>query len=101
MNESSWGDCQNPEQMLESLRRDLRVHRSTRGKRKLRLFACGCVTRLEGVLADARCRPVIETAERIAEGTAGPDEVLTGQELTHQILTSIQKKYTAAHASHL
>jgi hypothetical protein len=101
MNESSWADCQNPEQMLESLRRDLRLHRAARGKRKLRLFACGCLTRLGDVLTDPRCRTVLDTAERVAEGTAGADEVLAGQELAHDILTSIQKTYVSAHANHL
>ena len=37
--------------------------------RKLRLFACACCRRIEGVLADDRLRALIDVAEQIADGT--------------------------------
>src|SRR5262249_18335488 len=59
--------------MLEYLRDALRVDKSKRGKRKLRLFACACCRRYWRRLAKTT-RLAIALAERYADGRATKQE---------------------------
>jgi hypothetical protein len=66
--------------MLWSLR-GTKVTRTKAGRRKLRLFACGCCRLIWDRLTDDRLRRAVEVAERLAEGQAGKEELgaaLTG-----------------------
>jgi hypothetical protein len=60
--------------LLWSLR-GTKVTRTKAGRRKLRLFACGCCRLIEDRLADERLRHAVEVAERFAEGQAGKEEL--------------------------
>jgi hypothetical protein len=51
------------------------VARTKAGKRKLRLFACGCCRLIWGHLRDPRLRAAVEVAERFAEGQATKQEL--------------------------
>jgi hypothetical protein len=43
-------------------------------ERKLRLFACACVNRVQSRLEDSRCRQAIPVAERLADGLVNEEE---------------------------
>ncbi len=68
MIETDWLTGEDPQAMLEHLRRTRRIHRTPAGKRKLRLFLCACFRQLWDFLPDPRTRAVIELAERLADG---------------------------------
>jgi hypothetical protein len=63
MTEQEWLACTDPTPMLAFL--GGRV-----GRRKFRLFACGCVRLVWHLLRDPRSRQAVETAERYADGRA-------------------------------
>jgi hypothetical protein len=67
MTESEWMSCENPEPMLEFLRR----RKSTR---KQRLFACACC-RLVWDRLPLQWRQAVEVSERFADGDASKEEV--------------------------
>jgi hypothetical protein len=52
-----------------------KVIRTKAGRRKLRLFACGCCRLIWDRLQDARLRQAVEVAERFAEGEASKAEL--------------------------
>ena len=54
---------------------DLRQQRTKAGKRKLRLFACGCCRAACSRLPDDRLRTTAQIAERFAEGLASKEEL--------------------------
>src|SRR5438552_3465249 len=57
MTEAEWEACTDPRLMLDQVR-------LTAGARPLRWFACACVRRVWGLLADERSRQAVEVAER-------------------------------------
>jgi hypothetical protein len=61
--------------MLWCLRTVGKVTRTKVGKRKLRLFACGCCRLAWGQMHDPRLREAVEVAERFAEGRATKGEL--------------------------
>jgi hypothetical protein len=61
--------------MVWELRSIGKVSRTKAGKRKLRLFGCGCCRLVWGLLTDSRLRKAVELAERFAEGEASKDEL--------------------------
>jgi hypothetical protein len=66
MTEADWLGGIDPERMLQFLT----GRRDRPEDRKLRLFACACVRRLEAHLSDRRCRAALETSEAFADGRA-------------------------------
>lgn len=64
-----------PEVLLVHLRRSMNIHETSRGKRKLRLFACGCSRRHWDQLG-GECRAAIEFAEQFADGKFSRQERL-------------------------
>jgi hypothetical protein len=54
---------------------DRGVPRTKVGRRKLRLFACGCCRVAWDVLPDDRLRDAVRVAERFADGQASKDEL--------------------------
>jgi hypothetical protein len=65
MTEEEWLACADPLPMLQFLR-------DTGSSRKLRLFGCGACRRIWHLLTQERSRVCVETAERYADGQAGP-----------------------------
>src|SRR5205807_1674027 len=63
MTETEWLTCAN----LHTHEHELFVSRKA-SDRKLRLFACGCVRRVQHLFVDPRSSAVLEAAERYAEG---------------------------------
>jgi hypothetical protein len=61
--------------LVWNLRSMTQVTRTKRGKRKLRLFACGCCRLIWERLRDPRLRKAVEVAERFAEGETDKDEL--------------------------
>jgi hypothetical protein len=69
MTEAEWLGCDDPDRMLQFLQ-------GKASERKLRLFACACVRRVWGLLAEERSRKGVEVSERYADGLAGAGELL-------------------------
>jgi hypothetical protein len=61
MTGAEWMVCKDPGLMLDSIRFKV-------SERKVRLFACGCVRRIENLLTDQRALDALEIAERYADG---------------------------------
>jgi hypothetical protein len=68
MTEQEWlAEHSFPQSMVWELLRPGKVQRTRAGKRKLRLFACGCCRLVWGLLADPRSRMAVEVAEQYAD----------------------------------
>lgn len=68
MNEKQWAtERWNAQYMVHTLG-DLRLPRTKAGRRKLRLYACGCCRGVWDMLPDDRLRRAVEVAERFADG---------------------------------
>jgi hypothetical protein len=61
--------------MLYHLKREAKVVRSPKGRRKLRLFACGCCRQVWHLIEDARSRRLVGLSEQLADGLARPLEL--------------------------
>jgi hypothetical protein len=67
MTEAEWVACTLADEDTGAMQKYLQGKGSPR---KLRLFACACCRRIEGVLTDRRGRRALETAEKYADGLA-------------------------------
>jgi hypothetical protein len=77
MTEADWlKEYQNPQAMIWTFR-GTKTTRTKAGKRKLRLFACGCCRLIWKLLPDEPFREVVEVAERFAEANAVKEELAT------------------------
>jgi hypothetical protein len=101
VNEVQWLKSTDPDVMLDGLRgleANARgvlfgwLRRSCRDGegRKLRLFACACCRRIWPLLADARSRQAVETAERFAEGMASRKELAAAWEAAGQAVAAAE-----------
>jgi hypothetical protein len=78
MTEEEWlNELSHSQGMLGYLRTTSNVARTKAGKRKLRLFACGCCRIIWEHFHDSRLRDVVDVAERFAEGRATKEELST------------------------
>jgi hypothetical protein len=75
MTEEQWLACTDSASMPGFLCFGLKVSRTKRGRRKLRLYACACCRRAWHLLPDERDRRALEVAERFADGAASNDEL--------------------------
>lgn len=75
MTEAEWQDTTDVSGMLRCVREQHGASRRKAGKRKLRLFGCGCCRQLWGWMDDARSREAVVVAERLADGLARAEEV--------------------------
>ena len=75
MTESEWLDETNVSQWMANALYDRRVSRTKSGRRKLRLFACGCCRLAWKTIPNKRLRDAVQTAERFADGTASAAEL--------------------------
>jgi hypothetical protein len=76
MTEAKWlTESRHSQSMVWELRSMGKVSRTKAGKRKLRLFACGCCRLVWELLTDPRLQEAVEVAERFAEGSATKDEL--------------------------
>jgi hypothetical protein len=73
--EAEWRKERGNAQWLMHHLRSRRLPRTKAGRRKLRLFACGCCRLTWDQLPDARLREAVLVAERFAEGQASKDEL--------------------------
>jgi hypothetical protein len=70
LTEAEWLSASEPYLLSSYLCNVLRLNRTRSGRRKFRLFGCGCCRRLWDLFeAQPLCAAVVDTAERIAEGT--------------------------------
>jgi hypothetical protein len=75
MTEAEWqNETGRPQWMADHLG-ERGVARTKAGRRKLRLFACGCCRAAWAVLPDPRLRDAVVVAERFADGLASKDEL--------------------------
>ncbi|MGH7174300.1 MAG: hypothetical protein ACRELF_04965 [Gemmataceae bacterium] len=76
MTENEWVNEQHRSQtMLLALLRPGKLQRTKAGKRKLRLFACGCCRLVWGLLVDRRLKEAVIVAEQFAEGQTDKTEL--------------------------
>jgi hypothetical protein len=76
LTESEWQGCtDNALEMLWTLHAGGKVMRTKVGRRKLRLFACGCCRRIWKLLRHRRLRDTVEIAERFSDGKATKKEL--------------------------
>jgi len=81
MTEAEWLTGAEPPQLMVQALRDMgKVQRTKAGRRKLRLFGCGCCRLIWGRLSDPRLREAVEMAERFTEGLATKEELLARQQ---------------------
>jgi hypothetical protein len=73
--EVEWQSTTDVLAMLRCLAEQHGAKRRKAGRRKLRLFGCGCCRQLFGWMADHRSREAVEVAERLADGRASESEV--------------------------
>jgi hypothetical protein len=78
MTEAGWQECEDVGEMLRYLRREAKV-RSPKGRRKLRLFACGCCRQVWPLIEDPRSRQLVELAEQAADGLTDPLELAVAE----------------------
>ena len=81
MTEAEWLACTDPQTMLDSLR-------GKASDRKLRLFACACCRRAWHLLTREQPRAAVATAERYADGLAGPEELRQGWSAVRKALST-------------
>lgn len=75
MTEKEWLKEKRHVQWMANFLGDRGLPRTKAGRRKLRLFACGCCRVAWDVLPDDRLREAVSTAERFADGQASKDEL--------------------------
>jgi hypothetical protein len=73
--EAEWLACDDVGEMLRYLKRGANATRSPRGRRKLRLFACGCCRQVWELIEDPRSRRLVGLSEALADGLADPSEL--------------------------
>jgi hypothetical protein len=95
MDEGEWLKGEDPQRMLNSVRRS-RKHRAS--ERKFRMFAVACCRRLWLVM-DTRSRETVEIAERLAGGELPIGEVTAAYETARQVVRTIERDYGGASAS--
>ena len=85
MNEAEWLGQTDPGPMLDYL-----TGRPDRpDDRKLRLFACACVRRLQPYLTDRRCRAALEKSEAFADGLAARRELWVSHQSALSVLCGL------------
>jgi hypothetical protein len=75
MTEAEWRTEDSRPQWMADFLGDRRTSRTKAGRRKLRLFACGCCRVAWDVLPDDRLREAVRVAERFADGLATKEEL--------------------------
>ena len=75
MTETEWLNERGRAQWMMYALRERKLPRTKAGRRKFRLFACGCCRAAWDRLPDARLRGAIEVAERFVDGLASKDEL--------------------------
>ncbi len=76
MTESEWLTEQaRPQYMVWTLLKPGKLQRTKAGKRKLRLFGCGCCRLIWPLLTNPRSRQAVALAEQFADGQADKDEL--------------------------
>jgi hypothetical protein len=73
--EKEWLKEKSHVQWMANFLGDRGLPRTKVGRRKLRLFACGCCRVAWDILPDDRLREAVSTAERFADGQASKDEL--------------------------
>ncbi|HEX5270049.1 MAG TPA: hypothetical protein VFW33_06170 [Gemmataceae bacterium] len=87
MTEAGWlNEYFHAQSMLCGLRESTNVARTKVGRRKLRLFACGCCAMFWKHLHSPRLRKAVEVAERFAEGLATKDELEAAAADAHEFI---------------
>lgn len=79
MTEAEWLNETGCSQWMMDTLQERKLPRTKAGRRKLRLFACGCCRTAWNLLPDARLRDTVETAERFADGLASKGELDTAR----------------------
>jgi hypothetical protein len=74
--------------MLQSLLNQKKCHRTKAGRRKLRLFGCGCCRLAWNLLADQRLREAVEVTERFVDGKATRSELDAAGERAYALRVS-------------
>jgi hypothetical protein len=70
LTEAQWHTSNEAPRMLRYLQQHQRSAKVPGGRRRLRLFSCGCCRLVWHLIADERCRRTVEVAENAADGKA-------------------------------
>ncbi|QDU23087.1 hypothetical protein [Urbifossiella limnaea] len=89
MTEAEWAACHDPRQLLD-------YHRMKRDPRRLRLLAVACARLIPPTALPPQLGPVIDVAERFADGTAPRAEFLAARRLV-RAAGRRTSEYTLAH----
>jgi hypothetical protein len=81
MTESEWLDERQAQTLLSFLLEPGRLQRTRIGKRKLRLFSCGCCRLIWDGVESKHLRSALEAAEQFADAGGGPSELERASEL--------------------
>jgi hypothetical protein len=84
MTEREWLTETSRPQWMACYLGDIRVARSKAGRRKLRLFACGCGRVVWDILPSHKLRAAVAIAERVADGEGTKDDLAAVRTLTLQ-----------------
>jgi hypothetical protein len=85
MTEAEWLACDNPQPMLEFLRRNV-------SDRKVRLFAVACCRRIWSSLEHEEFRDAVQKAESFSDGLANRAEMLEAHEKARAIFANLHGK---------
>ena len=89
MTEAKWLNETANSQWMMCILQERKLPRTKVGRRKLRLFACGCSRAAWDRLPDARLGDAIETAERFADGLASKEELDAARAAVACVLLSV------------
>jgi hypothetical protein len=75
MDEQTWLTGSAVDGMIGHLEDALRMHRTKKGQRRMRLFGCACCRAVWALMTDERARQAVLLAERYADGEVGRAEM--------------------------
>jgi hypothetical protein len=87
MTEAEWRTCKDVGKMLQCLKTQHRATMSKGGRRKLRLFVCGCCRQAWSLLQNDS-RRALECAEAYADGVVGKDALKRAERASQTALTA-------------
>ena len=95
MTEHDWFDERSRPQAMVWQLKNTPITRTKSGRRKLRLFACGCCRLIWPHLEDSHLRDAVETAERFSDGKATAAELEAAGPIAHATIERNSRGFSA------
>jgi hypothetical protein len=77
--EQLWIESKHPALLIDYIQKSLQSARTKKGRRQLRLFACGCCRLIWPYVTNTQAKHVVEVAERFADGNAAKPDLEKAQ----------------------